>query len=229
LNYSAKPLPTNWHELGNEYELSLFWASLAMILGNVLAPAVLRETKGIGLVGMGAERMGIAVAKKAGCLVREIRDGRALRQAAKAEQEHHWPLCAPVAIDATKGSKRQWYDYDREYPRNCATAMNEATAETKDNGFWNLVTGIEPIARAWNLDEWDLLKTVPRLVPLYLRDVCDRRLHVDDILEDLAGFVARQGGAVDAKKVKKVLWMADEIGRGRRRERPGRKAMATPK
>ena len=28
-----------------------------------------------------------------------------------------------------------------------------------------------------------------RIVPAYLRDVCERRLRVDDVLEDLAGFI----------------------------------------
>ena len=32
--------------------------------------------------------------------------------------------------------------------RNCVTVMDEATAETKDNGLWNLVIGIEPIEAA---------------------------------------------------------------------------------
>ena len=35
LKYSSEPLPTNWAEMGTEYELNLFWASLAMILNNI--------------------------------------------------------------------------------------------------------------------------------------------------------------------------------------------------
>ena len=170
--------------------------------------------------------MGLTVAVKAGCLVQEIEDGRALRRVVKAEQEHRWPLCAPVEIEATKAVRQQWYDYDREYPRDCVTTMDEATAETKDNGFWNMIVGIEPIERAWNLSERPLLKTVPKLVPLYLRDVCSRRLHVEKVLEDLANFISRSGGRIDVKQVDEVLVEACEADSGRHCKRPRRKAMA---
>ena len=93
LKCSSEPLPTNWHELENEYELSLFWGALTGVLSDVLAPALFRETKGIGLVGKGAEAIGLAVAQEAGCLLREVRSVPTAKQAAEKEQRHRWPLC----------------------------------------------------------------------------------------------------------------------------------------
>lgn len=222
LRYSSNPLPKNWHELGNEYELSLFWATLAAILGNVLAPALLRDTKGIGLVGDGAREMGLAVAKKAGCLVREIHSLPTAKRASEEEQRHRWPLCATVTASATKAAKLQWIESDLAYARNCITPLDEKMAAAKKpGGGWHLLTGMEPVKLNSRL-----LGFVNRIVPLYLRDVCARRLRVEDVLSDLASFAARQGGAVDVREVRKVLWVADETDGGRRCERPRRNAMA---
>ena len=206
LKYSSEPLPTNWPEMGNEYELSLFWASLAMILGNVLAPALLQDTKGIGLVGDGAREMGLAVAKRAGCLVCEVSTVETVRKAAEEEQRSHWPLCAPIAENATAMARRQWIESDQGYARNCITTMDAGTATAKKRGTaWHLLTGPEPASPSPNL-----LRLVRRLVPAYLRDVCARRLKVDDVLEDLVGFIGRQGGVVDLEKVWEVLWVRSE-------------------
>ncbi len=152
---------------------------------------------------------------------------RTVKKASAEERRHRWPLCVPIAENATKKTKLQWFDSDRVYMRNCVTVMDEATAETKDNGLWNLVIGIEPIKMAWNLDDWSPLKTVPRLVPAYLRDVCSRHLQVDNILNDLANFIARNGGHFDVKKVEEVLWVAEGIDCERRHRRPRRKAITT--
>jgi hypothetical protein len=219
LRYLSVPLPTNWHELGSEYELGLFWATLAALLGNVLAPALSRETQGIGLVGEGARKMGLAVAEKAGCLVREIRTLPTARRACEEEQMHHWPLRAPIAANATRAAILQWLEGDRVSARNCITPLDEKSAAAKKAGDrWHLLTGMEPVKLKSRL-----LGFVRRIVPLYLRDVCKRRLDVDDVLSDLAGFIARQGGTMEVKKVRKVLFTG-ETGQERRDDRPRRKA-----
>jgi hypothetical protein len=190
----------------------LFWGALSCVLSNVLAPALFQETKGIGLVGDGARDMGLAVAKEAGCLVREIRSVKTVKEAAEEEQRHRWPLCAPIAKDATPSALLQWFESDKVYARNCATALDDKTAvDNGDGERWQLVIGKEPISLHRNLPNWALLATVRRLVPLYLRDVCERRLKVEDVLLDLAGFIERQGGTVDVQQVRAVLGVASAL------------------
>ena len=221
LRYSSKPLPADWRKLGSEYELSLCWGALAAILSNVLAPPLFRETKGVGLVGDGAREMGLAVAKAAGCLVREIRSVPTVRKAAEQEHKHRWPLCVPIATNATSKAMRLWMESDRGYARNCVTPLDEQVAEKKKKagGLWHVLIGREPATVGAKL-----LGLVRRLVTSYLRDVCERRLQVEDILTDLAEFVGRQGGTIDITEVRKVLSMAGEPSKGRHGERPRRKA-----
>ena len=206
LRYSSSPLPTNWHKVADDYTLSLFWGALAGVLSNVLAPALLKETKGIGLVGEGAQTVGMAVAKAAGCLTREIRAVPSVRKATEEEQRHRWPLCAPIASNATSAAVTKWLEADRGYTRSCITTMDEETAGRKwAEGGWHLLRGLEPATV-----NVSLLKLVRRIVPSYLRDVCERRLKVVDVLADLAGFIERQGGAVDLDRVQDVFWAASE-------------------
>ena len=201
LRYSSAPLPVNLHELGNEYELGLFWGALAGVLSNVLAPAILTETKGIGLIGEGAQTVGMAVAEAAGCLTREIRAVPSVRKAAEEEQRHRWPLCVPVASNATSPAMTEWLEPDQPYARNCITPLDEETAERKRaEGGWHLLRGLEPVTVNANL-----LGLVRRLVPQYLRDVCERRLRVENVVDDLANFIGRQGGVVPLEKVRNVL------------------------
>ena len=222
LRYSSAPLPTNWQEMADAYTLNLFWGALAGVLINVMSPALFLPTKGIGLVGKGAESVGIAVAEAAGCLTREIRNLPSARKARQEEQRHHWPLCVPVASNATSAAKTMWLEVDQAHPRNCITTMDEETAERKrEEGGWHLLRGVEPATVNANL-----LGLVRRLVPQYLRDVCRRQLKIEDVMADLAGFIERQGGAVDLEKVRQVLWIAGAVDSGKRCERPRRKAVA---
>jgi len=83
---------------------------------------------------------------------------------------------------------------------------------------WNF--GLEPATANANL-----LGIASRLVTAYLRNLCERRLRVEDVLVDLAAFVERQGGIVDVEKVREVLWVAGKADRGSC-GRPRRKAVA---
>ncbi len=220
LRYSSKPLSADWHKLGSRYDLSLCWGVLAAILSNIMAPVLFRETKGLGLVGEGAREMGLAVAKAAGCLVCEIRSVATVRKAATEEYRHHWPLRVPIAANATSMAVRLWMESDHGYARNCVTPLDEEVAEKKRaEGLWHLLIGRETATVSKSL-----LRVVRRLVPSYLRDVCERRLRVEDVLADLAEFVNRQGGTIDIAEVRKVLSMAGEPSKGRHGERPRRKA-----
>ena len=201
LRYTTDLSSTNWNELGDEYTLGLFWGALAGVLSNVLAPIMLQETRGFGLVGKGAQEMGLAVAKEAGCLVCEIQTLKSVRVASELEQRHHWPLCVTILPRITAAAWRQWIKSEQTYARNCVMPMDEETAAEKEEGDrWHLLRGSEPSTM-----NAKLLRLVRRIVPLYLRDVCQRRLKVEDVLKDLAGFIGRYGGVVDLQKVREVL------------------------
>lgn len=174
-------------------------------MSNIVAPALLKPTKGIGLVGDGAQTVGMAVAEAAGCLTtREIRTLPSARKAADEEQRHRWPLLVPVASNFTPAAMTEWLEPDQPYARNCITPLDEDTAERKwAEGGWHLLCGLErATANA------SLLEFVQRFVPLYLRHVCDRKLEVDDILLDLVAFVTEHGGVMDSEHVRNVLRLA---------------------
>jgi hypothetical protein len=126
---------------------------------------------------------------------RTIRGSAQLRNALADEQKHRWPLYAqlPPPKDGTK--VRSWFT--QSFPRNCIMPVR-----TPQLGWWTVV-GEEPAKVGARL-----LLLTKRIVPAYLRDVCERRLQVGDVHEDLAGFIARQGGVVPLEKVRNVLRMA---------------------
>ena len=211
LCHATDPLPVGWGKLDDKYASALFWGALSCLLNNILAPALIRPTRGIGLVGPGAEQMGAAVAKEAGCLMRRITQSNGIAKLVKEEQQHRWPLY--VSFPATaKITLARWFDAACEYQKNCVTPMAEELAEKYANGDrWRALIGVEPIDLSWNLPNWPLLGMVKRLVPAYLRDVCERHLKVGNVLKDMAAFVARQGGEIDVPQVEELLWsLADE-------------------
>ena len=65
----------------DDYGSTLYWATLGCILSNVLAPALLRDPHGIGLLGDGAQAVGRQVAEAAGCAMQVIRGPAQLRRA----------------------------------------------------------------------------------------------------------------------------------------------------
>jgi hypothetical protein len=94
----------NWGNY-DDYGSALYWTTLGCILDNILAPALLREPRGIGLLGLGAQTVGAAVAQAAGCMLRTIRRPVQLRNALADEQKHRWPLYArlPPPEHGTRG------------------------------------------------------------------------------------------------------------------------------
>ena len=177
----------------DDYGSVLYWATLGCILDDVLAPALLRDTRGIGLLGLGARTVGEVTAKAAGCLPRVVKGPAQLRAAFAAEQQHHWP--SYVGLLPTKNSNkavRGWLT--QAFPRNCVTPVHARQPD------WWTVLGEDPTKVPPQL-----LNLTKRIVPAYLRDVCQRRLQVGDVHEDLAEFIGRQGGVVPLDKVRKVL------------------------
>lgn len=176
----------------DDYGAALYWATLGCILDNVLAPALLRDPHGIGLLGDGAQAVGRQVAEAAGCAMQVIRGPGQLRRALQVEQLHHWPIYGQLPPSKNGSKVRDWYT--QNYPRNCISPVRVCQP-----GWWT-VAGEEPAKVRTRL-----LTLTKRIVPAYLRDVCERRLRVEDVHDDLAGFIARQGGTMDLDRVRSVL------------------------
>jgi hypothetical protein len=201
----GKTITQDWSQ-ANDYAAGVFWSVLSGVLANVLAPALLRPTRGIGLVGGGARDMGLAVARKAGCLVRELAGHTTVRTISEEEQAHRWPLVVPISATARPSAVLQWVE--AAYTRNCVTTLDATMAAIRKLGLgWDIITGWEPL----QIDA-SLLDLVPKIVPAYLRDVCERRLKVQDVREDLAAFIARQGGSVPLPLVYELYYAACDDG-----------------
>lgn len=176
----------------DDYGSALYWATLGCILDDVLAPALLRKPRGIGLLGLGAQTIGASVAQAAGCMSRTIRGPAQLRTVLADERRHHWPIHVELPLPKNGSKVRGWLT--KSFPRNCITPVRASQP-----GWWT-ITGEEPAKVHTRL-----LELTKRIVPAYLKDVCKRRLQVEDVHEDLAGFIARQGGTMDLDQVRNVL------------------------
>ena len=211
LRYSSDPPPTNWHELGDAVHDGPVLGDAGRRPAQRAGAALLRETRAVGLVGKGAQKMGMAVAQAAGCLVQEIRGIKSVRAAIEVERAHRWAVCAPIASEVWRPAFSTWIKGDQTCPRNCITGPidKDTAAELEGSGRWSFVIGMEPIPLSWEIEKWPLVKAVRRLVPQYLANVCRRRLKVEDVLEDLAGFIVRSGGTIDVEKVRGCFGMAE--------------------
>ena len=179
----------------DDYGSALYWATLGCILDDIMAPALLRDTRGIGLLGLGAKAVGASIAQAAGCMSRTIRGPAQLRTALADEQKHHWPIHVELPLSKNGSKVRGWQT--QSFPRNCITPVL-----APQPGWWT-ITGEGPAKVRPRL-----LRLTKRIMAAYLRDVCERRLRIEDLHEDLAGFIARQGGSVPLDQVRSVLWAA---------------------
>ena len=127
----------NWDELGNDYEFELVLGDDGRHPGQRFGPGPAPADQGHRPVGRRRTDRGLAVAEAAGCLTREIRALPSVRRAAEEEQRHRWPLCVPVASNATSPAMTEWLTPDQPYARNCITPLDEETAERKwAEGGW---------------------------------------------------------------------------------------------
>ncbi len=101
----------------DDYGSALYWATLGCILDNVMAPALLRDTRGIGLLGLGSKAVGASVAQAAGCVSRTVRGPAQMRTALAFEQQHHWPLYVELPPPKNGFKVRGWLT--QSFPRNC--------------------------------------------------------------------------------------------------------------
>jgi len=194
---------------------SAYWASLAALLADILAPAYRQPPSGICLCGAGASRVGRAVATAAGCeqvrLVPQISESVLER-----EQAHAWPIFVetPAIAQQQKQLRLAWWTAASEAGRLAITeAELLAGAALCLRGGWTIICQpalvVLPQACA---------PTTSRLVPAYLRDLCARQMALatrnanswfDSVLDDLAGFVGRGGGPEDVVRAARDIVLPD--------------------
>lgn len=217
----AKPEVLSGQELAGlrleEPSSDMLWASVVAILANVIAPAFNRKTCGIALVGPGMTKVGHAVAKAVGCVVRQLWQCQGHRQETEnlldAEAMHNWPLA--VLSGARPAKLRQFIDPvdGRDQWHNCMVATDWYMATTKKLlGGWHVLENQE----AGSLPE-AAQHSLRQLIPAYLQDLCQRRLvwsteepdWYEQILGDLAEFVTRHHGDGQAVYLARGVATAD--------------------
>lgn len=187
---------------------SLCVAAAASVLAIPVAPALLRDPKGLALVGTGARTVGLAVADAVGCLQRSLKRPSDVRTLLDLEQQHLWPLAVDIPPATLPYTQSQWLHADLG-PRRCVAPMGPlAAAVHKLEARWNIVTSWDPVDDS----------VVRRLVPLlkkitgcYLHDLCRRRLQAGHFLDDFLDFITRNGGRIDEPTIRDLVW-SSEVG-----------------
>ncbi len=187
-----------------DYPTKLFWAVLACLVTNIIAPRYCRDRQGIGLRGEGAEAMGQFVAEAIGCLRHDVASAKQVRRALEQEHEHGWPIlvCEETPL---RPRVRQLLLEPRDKPRNLIVPLREDEAQALvERRDWLVVTGRQPV----EID--DILCDLARLfVPAYLQMLCARSywvVHekrwrepfVAQVVRDMAHFYGERGFEKDA-------------------------------
>jgi hypothetical protein len=197
-----------------------YWAAMAAIVGNIIAPACGEPTCGIGVDGNQARDLVEEIAQALDCREHAIGNIREVRQVINEEHDHGWP----VHVRRVEGlQRRAWKELLREpSDRNIVTALN-----------WH-EGRIMALHGTWHILHADLLdnrvrdrEALSRLfVPAYLRhfskggllrDRWNRPMDnfIQELLRDLVDFVETCGGDSDAvRAATEYIWPASESGNG---------------
>lgn len=182
----------------------LFWAVLAALLANILAPAFQRAPRKIALCGHSGQRLGETIAHAIGAQ-------RLSRDANGMECSHRWPYLGALA------GRRLLEAAEREEVGPYAVALCREL-----EGLWLVLKGgwmrVHEDAALAVRD--DLLgELARRFVPLYLQDICRRNLRLavdvetdwhETVLEDIAAFVERLGGDAGPVRTASTFWRTDD-------------------
>ena len=198
----------------------MFWASMAAIVGNIIAPACGEPTCGIGVEGKQAQDLVEKITHTLDCREYTLDNIRAVRQVIDEEHDHGWPVYAR-RIEGLQ--RRAWKELLRETSdRNIITPLNWYEARVMAlHGTWHILHADLPGNRVR-----DLVALSRLFVPAYLRhfskggllrDRWNRPLDnfTQELLHDLADFVETCGGDSDAvKAATEYIWPASESGNG---------------
>lgn len=148
----------------------LFWATTACIAFNICSFRRNRQPFGIGLVGAGAQAVGLQAARLMGCIEFQVPVGQRRSWIEKRlEQEcnrHHWPLILmPPEASRSRVATRWVADGS---PRNCIIALDREDELPSEHAL-HLVRSEYPVTSLSHLEQ-----AGPKVLSGYLQSICHR-------------------------------------------------------
>jgi len=193
----------------------IFWATVASVAANVIAPAINEPVAGIGLVGMGAAVIGRLAARSAGCQEYPLKLGSSVVDIADrlrfVTSQHSWPLVLVIPQGAHRNRLATWLNSTED--KNVIMDVNTTTATALAvQSNWRFIISNEPLtsANAAVLDG-------PAVLPNWLQDICERKLElrsnrsalVHQILDDMAIWAGKRDG--DADVIRSAVEVLDDL------------------
>ena len=178
--------------------LDVFWATIACVTANIVAPAFNLPSTGIALFGPGAVTTGRAAARALGCVDVELGQqtmGSALRKLHEANTAHGWPFVLKKYGTVKNKTLRAWLT-DPE-AKNCVVPVGWYQAQALMlNGGWNVIECQQPETALRSVAELG-----PYILPAFLQYLCRQRLQLqrDDglvrgVLDELSLWFEGLGG-----------------------------------
>jgi len=202
---------------------SLFWATTAAVLADILAPVHNESPRGIVLNGAGATAVGQAVAESLGCVIHSVSDAKSARIALEVEQRHRWPVIFRIEPTVQQRHRKLLLEGMDDLPHNCLMTLGSCNAMVKAlEGSWHVIVGQEPA-----IAPRDALSMARRLLPAYLHDFCERGVYYshwehsvdsfgETVLRDLAKYVDDRGrNETQVLSALETLWPSCESGHAR--------------
>ena len=189
----------------------IFWAVVACIAANIIAPALNRTRASIGLVGDGAVLIGRIAAAEIGCKAYTIPKAKygieLATEMQKAVDRHNWPLILIVKKGTTRAKMAGWLNYD--CTENIIIDVDRYIADALGlSGNWRFVVNSNPLMGAAAIKEHG-----SKIIPLWLQDFCQRKMKLSSsetslamqVLEDIADWVGTHGDAHVIRKAREII------------------------
>jgi hypothetical protein len=197
-----------------------FWAAMATMIGNIIAPAASEPRHGIALDGEPARELMEAIALALDCREHVLGNIRDVRQLIDEEHDHGWPVYARRGDGL---QRRAWKEFLRvPSERNLITPLDWYEARIMAlHGDWHVLR-----ADQVNEKSRDIRVLSRQFVPAYLRHFCTGALLRDrwnrplgsfsqELLRDMASFVDACGGDKRAvETAAEYIWPATVDGNG---------------
>lgn len=162
-------------------ETKTYWAVFVCLLANILADITRKPRQGIILAGNSAQSVGYLVSKQFGCT--EPLHGNAVGN-------HLWPVITPLPL------KTSYWTDSATASRSVIGLPPEAACLLGLRNNWYTVYNPRNIGTSQLLPP-----QLSAILPAYLQDLCSRKLWIEDtgkgvihdLLDDLSGWLSRQG------------------------------------
>jgi len=202
----------NMRDLTVDTEVSqIFWATVACIAANIVAPALNRKRANIGLMGDGAVLIGRIAASEIGCRAYNVSKTQYGIELAtvikKVVGRHNWPLILVVQKGRSRVRMAGWLNY--ECAENIIIDVDRYIADALGlSGDWRFIINSSPLMGASAIKEHGR-----KIIPLWLQDFCQRKMQLRSsdaslaiqVLEDIAEWAGTDGDAHVIHKAKEVI------------------------